>query len=44
MFSSCSSLVSVDLSSFSTENVINMEQIFYGCSLLKSIDMSSFKL
>ena len=42
MFYECSSLESIDLSSFNTNNVNNMEYMFWGCSSLKSIDLSSF--
>ena len=42
MFYECSSLESIDLSSFNTNNVNSMECMFWGCSSLKSIDLSSF--
>ena len=42
MFHNCSSLVSIDLSSFDASNVTNMNGIFYNCSTLESIDLSSF--
>ena len=42
MFYKCSSLVSINFSSFNTSNINNMEYMFYGCSSLKSIDLSSF--
>ena len=42
MFSRCSSLESIDLSSFNTTNVTNMRGMFYDCSSLKSINLSSF--
>ena len=42
MFYDCSSLKSIDLSSFNTNNVTNMRCMFYHCSSLKSIDLSSF--
>ena len=42
MFRECSSLESIDLSSFYTNNVTNMRSMFNGCSSLKSIDLSSF--
>ena len=35
MFCECSSLESLDLSSFNTTNVNNMDYMFYGCSSLK---------
>ena len=43
MFSGCSSLNSLDLSSFKTDNVTNMSWMFNGCSSLSSFDLSSFK-
>ena len=42
MFYECSSLVSLDLSSFNTSNVTNMMMMFDGCSKLESINLSSF--
>ena len=39
MFRGCSSLESIDLSSFNTINVNNMYCMFFGCSSLKSIDL-----
>ena len=42
MFRGCESLKSIDLSSFNTNNVINMSGMFFGCESLKSIDLSSF--
>ena len=42
MFAGCKSLKSIDLSSFNTTNVNNMESMFCGCSSLKSLDLSSF--
>jgi len=41
IFDGCSSLESIDLSSFNTTNVNSMSNMFYGCSSLKSIDLSS---
>ena len=35
MFSECSSLESIDLSSFNTTNVNDMSSMFAGCSSLK---------
>ncbi|MBR3282252.1 MAG: BspA family leucine-rich repeat surface protein [Ruminococcus sp.] len=43
MFASCSSLKSVDLSSFDTANVITMYGMFEYCSSLESLDLSNFK-
>ena len=42
MFSDCSSLKSIDLSSFNTNNVNNMNSMFSGCSSLQSINLYSF--
>ena len=42
MFCGCSSLKSLDLSSFNIKNVNFMDQMFCGCSALESIDLSSF--
>ena len=42
MFRECSSLKSIDLSSFNTTNVNDMSGMFRECSSLKSIDLSSF--
>jgi len=41
MFSYCSRLISLDLSSFNTSNVTNFEGIFSGCSSLASIQVGS---
>ena len=42
MFFGCSSLTSLDLSSFSTANVTDMSDMFSSCYALISIDLSSF--
>ncbi len=42
MFNKCSSLESLDLSSFKTGNVKNMSQMFNYCSSLKELNVSSF--
>ena len=42
MFRGCSSLKSIDLSSFNTNNINNMSCMFCYCSILESIDLSSF--
>ena len=42
MFYGCSSLESIDLSSFNTTNVMNMSALFDKCSSLESLDLSSF--
>ena len=39
MFYHCSSLTSLDLSSFDTNKVINMNYMFSNCSSLTNIDM-----
>ena len=41
MFRSCSSLISIDLSSFNATNITNMRGMFYSCSSLKSINLSA---
>ena len=42
MFYGCSSLASLDLSSFDTSSVTDMVGMFEGCSSLSSLDLSSF--
>ena len=42
MFYNCSSLESIDLSTFNKSNVNNMGGMFSYCSFLFSIDLSSF--
>ena len=42
MFSSCSSLTSLDLSNFDTLNVTSMSYMFHDCSKLTSLDVSNF--
>ena len=42
MFSGCSSLVSLDLTSFNTSNVVTAEYMFAWCRNLTSLDLSSF--
>ena len=42
MFSSCSSLVSLDLSNFNTSSVTIMHKMFNGCSKLISLDLANF--
>ena len=44
MFNSCSSLESIDLSSFQTSSVSDMGYMFCGCSSLKSVDLSRLTL
>ena len=42
MFESCSSLTNLDLSSFDTSKVTNMDYMFSDCSNLTSLDLRSF--
>ena len=42
MFSGCSSLTSLNLSSFNTQNVTYMNCMFFGCSSLTTLNLSSF--
>ena len=42
MFSGCSSLKSLNLSSFNTNNVKDMECLFVRCSSLQLLDLSLF--
>jgi surface protein len=42
MFCGCSNITSIDLSSFDTKNVTNMNNMFDKCYNLTSIDLSSF--
>lgn len=42
MFYDCSSLVTLDFSTFNTANVRNMGGMFWGCSSLTSLNISSF--
>ena len=42
MFNQCSSLISLNLSSFNTNNVTNMGGMFQLCSSLISLNLSSF--
>ena len=41
MFAVCSSLNSIDLSNFNTNNVTDMSDMFHGCSSLNSINLSN---
>ena len=43
MFNGCSSLTSLDVSSFDTSNVTNMAGMFYNCNGLTSLYLSNFK-
>ena len=42
MFYGCDNIISIDLSSFDTKNIINMKNMFMFCINLKSIDLSNF--
>ena len=42
MFSGCSDLKELNLSSFNTSAVTDMSSMFYGCSGLKALNLSSF--
>ena len=42
MFSGCSSLTSLNLSSFNTNKVTDMDSMFEDCSKLASLDLSNF--
>ena len=42
MFRGCSSLTSLDLSSFNTSQVADMSGMFFDCSSLTTLDLSSF--
>lgn len=44
MFKNCSSLVSLDFSSFKDVKPINMSNVFFGCKSIKEIDLSYFDL
>ena len=40
MFHNCNSIINIDLSSFNTQNVTNMFEMFDGCSNLKEIKIN----
>ena len=42
LFNGCTSLTSLDLSSFDTHGVTDMRGMFYGCTSLASVNVSSF--
>ena len=42
MFHGCSSLTSLKLSNFETQNVINFQSMFNECSSLTSLNLSNF--
>ena len=41
MFYKCSSLISIDLSHFNTENITDMRLMFFQCKLLRNINLSN---
>ena len=43
MFYNCSSLTTLDVSNFKTDNVTNMSDMFRDCSSLTTLDVSNFK-
>jgi len=42
VFGGCGSLTSLDLASFDTSKVTDMEEMFSGCESLTALDLSSF--
>ena len=42
MFENCTSLTTVDLSSYTTNSVTNMSSMFSGCNKLTNVDLSNF--
>ena len=44
MFYGCSSLISLDLSSFDTKKVENINEMFNGCTNLRYINLKNFEL
>ena len=44
MFMMCSSLTSLDLTTFNTSNVTNMGYMFLGCNKLQELDLTSFNI
>ena len=44
MFSKCSSLTNLDLSSFNTQNVTDMSDMFAGCTSLNNLNLSNFRI
>ena len=42
MFSDCKSLTNLNLSNFNTQNVTNMEYMFYSCISLTNLNLSNF--
>jgi surface protein len=44
IFFICSSLTSLNLSNFKTDNVLDLTKMFYKCSSLNYLDLSNFKI
>ena len=44
MFINCSSLTSLNVSNFNTNNVKDMHYMFYNCSTLTSLNLSNFNI
>ena len=42
MFYGCSSLKELNLNSFNTNNVTDMDYMFHGCSSLKELNLNNF--
>ena len=42
MFEDCTHLTSLDVSSFRTENVIDLSKMFSNCELVKELDVKYF--
>ena len=42
MFADCKASTALDVSNFNTQNVTNMNRIFYNCQALTSLDLSNF--
>lgn len=44
MFNGCASMRTLDLSSFTTEQITNMKDLFNGCTQMTSLDISNFDM
>ena len=44
MFNGCTSMRTLDLSSFTTEQITNMKDLFNGCTQMTSLDISNFDM
>lgn len=44
MFNGCASMQTLDLSSFTTEQITNMKDLFNGCTQMTSLDISNFDM